>query len=247
MRCLAVMTLVSWAGGVEADERWNEEGARKMVERVLSVEKTGRPWTKIGWMEDGAAAAAKAQKSGKPIMVFFHLAKGGPEQDPCGAGGRVMRSVVLADPKVQKLIAKEFVPLKVGLKPGGGFPLDWPALKPWERLFQFADARSFTGCVVVSADCEVQFGTTGSLLLWELVDAKGFDAGKLRTVLEVAAARGLEERTLRKQRGITEEERLEEIRRFRQGLLRAAQEHARFQLPPGGFSMETVLKWFGGG
>ena len=120
----------------------------------------------------------------------------------------------------------------------------WDMQEQWGRLFQFADGRCFTGCVVISPDREAQYGTTGSLLLWELVDPKGLGAEKLRKVLELAAARVLEERVIRKQWGITEKERAEELRRFRQGLERAAQEAGRFQLPPDGFSMETVTGWF---
>ena len=139
------------------------------------------------------------------------------------------------------------MPLEVGLTKGAAFPLDWPVMERWERLFQFADGRSFTGCVVVSADREVEFGTTGSLLLWELVDPKGFDAAKLRALLEAAAARGREEQGLRTMGRITEEERAVEIRRFRQGLMRAAKENQRFQLPPEGFSTEKVMAWFAAG
>lgn len=241
---MAVVTVGWWAGGAEADQAWDEAGARKVVERVLAVEKAGSPWTRIGWVEDETDAAAKAAKEGKPILVFFYLAKGGPDRDPCCPGGRVMRAVCLADPGVQELIREEFVPLRVGLKPGVDVALDWPALERWGRLFRFADGRSFTGCVVVSVDREVQFGTTGSLLLWELVDPEGFDAEKLRKVLALAAARGMEEEALRRQGGITEQERSDEIRRFRQGLARVAQEPARFQLPPGGYSTETVMGWF---
>lgn len=229
---------------VGAEEGWDEAGAKKVVEKMLAAEKAEQPWKKIAWVKDGTVAAAEAKKSGKPILVFFHLAKGGPKDDPCGAGGRVMRSVVLADPKVQALIKKEFVALKLGLNPEAEFPLPWPVLEQWERLFQFADGRCFTGCVVISPDREVQYGTTGSLLLWELVDVKGFGAEKLRQVLELAAARGLEERVIRKQWGITEKERAEELRRFRQGLVRAARKPGRFQLPPSGYSRETVLGWF---
>ena len=224
MRWLAAMAVGLSAMSARAEEAWDEAGARKVVEQVLAAEKAEQPWKKIAWVKDGAAAAAEAKKSGKPILVFFHLAKGGPKEAPCGPGGRVVRSVGLGDPQVQALIKKEFVALKLGLVPGADFPLDWPVLEPWERLFQFADGRSFTGCVVMSPDREVQYGTTGSLLLWELVDPKGFGAEKLRKVLELAAARGLEERVIRKQWGITEKERAEELRRFRQGLVRAAQE-----------------------
>ncbi len=243
--CLvAVMLLLVGGVGWGAEETWDEAGARKVVEKVLAVEKAGSPWNKIGWVKDEEAAAAEAKKSGKPILVFFYLAKGGPKVEPCGPGGRMMRAGGLADPKVQALIKKEFVPLKVGLTKEADFPLDWPVLERWERLFRFANGRSFTGCVVVSADREAEYGTTGSLLLWEWVEAKGFDAGKLRTVLEGAAARASEERGLRTMGRITEEERAAEIRRFRLELARAAKEQGRFQVPPAGFSMEKVLGWF---
>lgn len=244
VRWLAAMAVGLWAGAMGAEETWDEAGARKVVEKVLAVEKAGQPWNKIGWVKDAPAAAAAGKKSGRPILVFFYRAKGGPEAEPCGPGGRVMRSVVLADPKVQALIKEKFVPLKVGLAKGGEFPLDWPALQGWARLFQFADGRTFTGCAVVSPDREVEFGSTGSLMLWEMVEPGGFDAGKMRAMLELAAGRSREERGLRTIGRITSEERAEEIRRFRQGLARAAKENKRFQLPPEGFSAEKVRGWF---
>ena len=42
--------------------------------------------------------------------------------------------------------------VKVALVKEKGFPLDWPALEGWARLFQFSNGKSFTGCAVVSAD-----------------------------------------------------------------------------------------------
>ena len=157
-----------------------------------------------------------------------------------------MRAVALADPKVQVMVKKQFVPLKLAFDKEKGFPVEWPALKSWAERFKFADGRGFTGCSVVSPDLEAEYGTTGAPMVWEMFDSGADDAAKFHAFLSAAAARAHEERVLRTQRGVTKSERTAEIVRFRKGLDRAVEVNGRFQLPPKGFSVEKVMALFDG-
>ena len=83
LRCLAAMAVLG-TGVVRGQERvWDEAQAGKLVDRVLAVEKSGQPWNKIDWRTDPVIAAAEAKNSGKPILVFFHVARRAPEAEPC--------------------------------------------------------------------------------------------------------------------------------------------------------------------
>lgn len=155
-----------------------------------------------------------------------------------------MRAVALSNPEVQKLVAKNYVPLKLGFTKMEGFPVDWPALQAWATAFKFSDGRCFTGCSVVSPDLEIQFGNTGSSMMWELFESTAYDAVKFRGMLQEALARGTEERILRTQGGVTELERRMELYRFRKGVKRVVLARGRFLLPPEGFSLEETLELF---
>ena len=57
-------------------------------------------------------------------------------------------------------------------------------------------------------------------------------------------ARVNEERSLRVQRGISDDERKLEIERFRQGVTRAVQSESRRKFPPQGYSLEQALELY---
>ena len=156
----------------------------------------------------------------------------------------MLRAVALSDPEVQKVVRANYVPLKLGFNKREGFPVDWPALKGWSMAFKFSDGRCFTGCSVVSPDLEVQYGNTGSAMVWEFFESTAYDGGKFRTMLGEALERGNEERVLRNQQGISEVERRMELYRFRKGVKRVVSSHGRFQLPPEGFTLQAALELF---
>lgn len=156
----------------------------------------------------------------------------------------MLRAVALSDKEVQKLVAENYVPLKLGFNKLEGFPVDWPALRSWATAYKYSDGRCFTGCSVVSPDLEIEYGNTGSAMVWELFESTAYDGGKFRVMLREALARGREERILRTQAGVSEGERRIEIRRFRKGVKRVVSSHGRFQLPPDGFSLEAALELF---
>jgi hypothetical protein len=64
---------------------WDQKKAVQRVEKVLEREASGeRPWDRIPWMSDAAAAAARARRENRPIFVFFFLKKNvGPAAAPC--------------------------------------------------------------------------------------------------------------------------------------------------------------------
>ena len=156
----------------------------------------------------------------------------------------MLRAVALSNKEVQKLVADHYVPLKLGFNKLEGFPVDWPALQAWATAYKFSDGRCFTGCSVVSPDLEIQYGNTGSAMMWELFESTAYDGGKFRAMLREALARGSEERVLRSQRGVSAGERRMELHRFRKGVKRVVSSHGRFQLPPDGFSLEAALELF---
>ena len=156
----------------------------------------------------------------------------------------MMRAVALSDPEVQKLVAANYVPLKLAFNKREGFPVTWPALRDWATEFKFSDGRCFAGASVVSPDLESQFGNSGSTQVWELIGSTVCDPGMFRTMLHEALVRGNEEQIVRTQRGVTERERRMELYRFRKGVKRVVSSHGRFQLPPQGFSLEATMELF---
>ena len=155
-----------------------------------------------------------------------------------------MRAVALSDPDVQKLVAENFVPLKLAINKREGFRVSWPALQSWATAFKFSDGRCFAGAAVVSPDLEIQYGNSGSTRVWELIGSTSCDVGKFRAMLQEARARGNEERIVRTQQGVTEKERRLELHRFRKGVKRVVSSHGRYELPPEGFSLEATLDLF---
>ena len=69
---------------VQDRPEWDQKKAVETVRGVLEIEKGGRPWDKIEWVEDADQAVERAQKEKKPIFVYFFLKKKvGPANAPC--------------------------------------------------------------------------------------------------------------------------------------------------------------------
>ena len=236
--------LLLMAGAEEAGKRvWDQRKAKKMVSLMLELEKTGtRPWNGISWRPDPGKAAAEAKRSGKPLFVFFHRRQEGAPEEPCCPVGRLIRAIALSDGKVQGLVTRNFVPLKVGFGEDEGFPLDWPALEDWKTVCKFSNGKGFAGCSVVSPDLEVEYGNTGSAMIWEMFDSTAFDAGKFAAMLERAVSRFGEERALRAQRGISASEMRSTVSRFREGIRTAVKSEGVLRLPPEGFTLEQAVE-----
>lgn len=159
-----------------------------------------------------------------------------------------MRAVALSDPKVQNRIAGAFVPLKVSITPGTpAFPLEWPAMLGWRIAFGIGggkDNQGFTGCSVVSPDLQVEYGSTGGAMVWELFDSPAYDPTKFSAMLDRAISRFDAENRIRRNPNLTADERRRQIAAYRWDLgakLRA--ENPLRGLPPG-FTIEGATRLF---
>ncbi len=230
---------------VLAREPWDQAEAKKMVSKVLEVEEAGKlSWNRIPWRIHVANAVKEARTTGKPLFVFFYMPQKGPPQEPCGLEGRLLRAHALSDSKIIGVIKGHCVPVKIQLKKGQEYPIDWPALKKWATAYKFSNGRGFTGCSVVSSDLAVEFGNSGFARISEMLESRAFDPKEFHAMLVRAMARVNEERSLRVQRGISDDERKLEIERFRQGVTRAVQSESRRQFPPQGYSLEQALELY---
>nr|CAA9212236.1 hypothetical protein AVDCRST_MAG63-13 [uncultured Armatimonadetes bacterium] len=156
-----------------------------------------------------------------------------------------MRAVALSDSAVQERIRQSFVPLKVVIPfPKTAFPLDWPALAHWRTSYGLMDGTGFTGCSVVSADLEIEYGNTGSALVWELFDSTAYDAAKFAAMLDRAAERWSRERAIRADKALNAADRERRLAAFRGGVRAAVGREGRFRLPPRGFTVEGAVELF---
>jgi hypothetical protein len=81
---LAVLPVLAIGYGQAQRSAWEQSRAVEMVQRVLRIEESGRPWDKIVWVTDPEEAATRAKREGKPIFVYFYLKKDvGPPEAPC--------------------------------------------------------------------------------------------------------------------------------------------------------------------
>jgi hypothetical protein len=243
---LSTGLLLGLPGGVAGAERlWDQAAAKKLVAKVLEVEKTkARPWNKIPWRILTSSAVAEASKSGKPIFSFYFMEEDGPPEERCCPEGRLIRTLVLSDPNVSALIKENFIPVKLKLEKGKDFPVEWPALKAAATGFEFSNGKGFAGCSVVSFDLAVEYGNGGSAKIWEVFSSTAYDPKKFAEMLERAVSRLTEERSLRVQRGISEAERKQEVYRFRLGISHAVRAEGRAELPPKGYSLERALELY---
>ncbi|MEM7698683.1 MAG: hypothetical protein AAF236_09800 [Verrucomicrobiota bacterium] len=155
-----------------------------------------------------------------------------------------MRAVALGDETVQHKIAENFIPLKISMEPGAAdFPLDWPAMEAWRVAYQRLggeESEGFTCCSVVSPDLEVEYGNTGSAMVWELFDSIAYDPAKFAAMLDRAVERAEVERSLKASPGKGSPR----WRIARARLVREVKREGRFRLPPPGFSVDNAKEIF---
>ena len=92
--------------------------------------------------------------------------------------------------------------MKIRLKRGEEYPVEWPALKHWATAFKFSNERGFAGCSVISPDLTTEFGNSGSARVLDLLDSPAFDPEGMLGMLNRAMGRVNEERSILVQRGI---------------------------------------------
>ena len=133
-RALLLVGLLAMFCGVQraaaAEGVWDQNKAKKMMARVLEVERgKKRPWNLIPWRADVSNAVSEAQQTGKPLFVFFFVERDGPPLERCCPEGRLLRTYSLSDSTVLDLIKSHYIPVKIKLEQGKEFPVNWPALK----------------------------------------------------------------------------------------------------------------------
>lgn len=230
---------------VAAEGVWDQGKAKKMMATVLEVERGKKqPWNRIPWRANLLNAVSESSQTGKPLFVFFFVERDGPLEERCCPEGRLLRTHTLSDLTVLALIKSNYIPVKLKLEEGKDFPVTWPALSKWATAYKFSNARGFTGCSVVSADLQIEYGNSGSAKLSEVLTSPAFDPKRFAAMLERAASRVLEERSLMAQRRISDFERKMELLRFRKGVTRVVESEGRRELPLRGYSLEQALELY---
>ena len=77
-----------------------------------------------------------------------------------------------------------------------------------------------------------------------MLESPAFDPKEVLAMLVRAMDRVNEERSIRVQRSISDDERQTEIKRFRKGVTRVVQSEGRRKLPPEGYSLEQALELY---
>jgi hypothetical protein len=81
---LTAMILASAITPLALDRVWDQTEARRRVQRVLEIEKSGRPWDRTRWRKSATEAEAESRATGKPLFLYFYLRKNvGPAAAPC--------------------------------------------------------------------------------------------------------------------------------------------------------------------
>ena len=242
---LLPFTVGAFAMPLMAGDKWDQGRAKSMVAKVLEIEKEGSlPWNRIPWRIRVQSALNESRGTGKPLFIFFFVSQPGPPTEPCCLEGRLLRTLALTDPKVIEVLKTQFIPMKIRLKRGEEYPVEWPALKHWATAFKFSNERGFAGCSVISPDLTTEFGNSGSARVLDLLDSPAFDPEGMLGMLNRAMGRVNEERSILVQRGISNEERKVEILRFRKGVTRAVSSEGRRKLPLEGYSLEQALELY---
>ena len=159
-----------------------------------------------------------------------------------------MRAVSLSNKTVQAKIVQSFVPLKVDILPGTKtFPFDWPAMQQWRtsyRLMGGEKCQGITACTVVTPDLKVQYDNTGSAFVWEMFDSIAYDAEKFAAMLDRASERWEQEKKIRSDNTLNEQQRSQKLSSFRREVARELGREGRFHLPPPGFTIEGAKELF---
>lgn len=155
-----------------------------------------------------------------------------------------MRTVALSDKKIQKTINEKFIPLKIVMTyppKMKEFPLDWPAMRSWRIAYKITSGQGFTGCSVVSPDLRMEYGSTGSAMVWEMFESTAYDAKKFQAMLDQAAKYAKKEREIRGRKyGAIKQGLL--LTQFRNEIRKSNREGMR--LPPKGFSAAKAIELF---
>jgi hypothetical protein len=155
-----------------------------------------------------------------------------------------MRALTLTDAEVERKITSSFVPLKLAYTPDKGFGVKWPALSRWETRFQFAGPDGSAGCAVINAELTMEFANSGSSLISELFDSTAYDSRKFSGMLSRGYQRWREDRIVSAEGGLSENERDDEVLRYRAGVAFDVAREGEMRIPPKGYSLGKAVELF---
>ena len=245
LRLVPVLALFLSAAVAAAERTWDQEAAKKKVNEMLAVERERRqPWNAIPWHTNPQTALAESREKRRPLLVFMFAEADGPPIEKCCLSGRLIRSLTLPDPEVERKITGSFVPLKLVYRPGKGFGVGWPVLQKWENRFKFAGSDGAAGCSVINADLTMEFANSGSSLISELFDSTAYDKRKFSRMLSRGYQRWKEDGIIRREGGLSVKEVADEVARHRSGVAFEVTREAEMRIPPKGYSLEKAVELF---
>ena len=67
-----------------ADRKWDQGEAKRRVDKIIVAEKDKvQAWERTAWLTSPTEAVKLAEKTKRPIMIFFYVDHGGPQASPC--------------------------------------------------------------------------------------------------------------------------------------------------------------------
>ena len=99
-------------------------------------------------------------------------------------------------------------------------------------------------CTVVSPDLKMEYGNTGSAMVWEMFDSIAYDADKFNAMLDRAQKRYEYERKIIKNKNLSFQAKIDAIEDHRKKVRKLVGEEGKFQMPPKGFTLKKALDLF---
>ena len=99
------------------------------------------------------------------------------------------------------------------------------------------DCDGITACSVISPDLQIEYGSTGSVLVWELFDSIAYVAEKFAAMLDRARERFEREQEILNDDSLADKQRARAMRDLRRKIRMAVSREGAFHLPPRGFSV----------
>ena len=99
-------------------------------------------------------------------------------------------------------------------------------------------------CTVVSPDLKMEYGNTGSAMVWEMFDSIAYNADKFNTMLDKAKQRFEAEKAIILNKKLSTSEKTKQISDLRKKVKKQVGEEGKFRMPPKGFSIKQALELF---
>lgn len=82
-KIIALLCCITLLLHASEKREWDQKKAVEKVQKVIEIEKNGKPWENIKWNEDPQKAIALSKKLGKPIFLYLYVSQGGPTGTNC--------------------------------------------------------------------------------------------------------------------------------------------------------------------